>query len=165
MHSHVYHHTYILITASTRHPHLLGGGKNTLSLSQDTNAYTVETSAVSRDNVDLLDGGMKAKLVLVLEFSPEEEHFALCEGMPIPGAPGVVPKLTTPAPPAAVSSTETDVASGGGGAVVIKDNEDDDDEKEKNEAAKKEADENLLRLERCFELFSTPEKLSPEDSW
>lgn len=123
-------------------------------------AYNVESEPVPWNDANLINGGMKAKVLLVLEFLPDEELYAQCEGLPIPGAPGAVaPKLTTSTPEATVASTGKNT-----------DDEDDvDDTQEKDESAKEgdreEDDEKLLRLEKCFELFSTPEKLSPEDSW
>ena len=131
----------------------------------------MESEAVPWDDDSLINGGIKAKVLLVLEFLPDEDLYAQCEGLTIPGAPGVVvPKLTTSTPEATVAAT------GKNKDDEAEDDEDDDDEDDdekqtKDEAAKEgdkeddDDDEKLLRLEKCFELFSTPEKLSPEDSW
>jgi hypothetical protein len=81
--------------------------------------------------------GMQPKITVVCEFATDDiGTAALLSGLALPGIPGV--------------GKEPAAAGGGGGS--------DDDEAGSGSSGG-------LPLSQCFDLFSTPETLSPEDAW
>lgn len=119
-------------------------------------------SNVDANAVDMgdepLNGGLKANITMVVEF--HECAFEALRGKKLLGVPGVAAKALTSVEKATTTEgggEEGGSGGGGGGAAKI---EDDDDEEEEEDG-----DGGGMKLLDCFDLFSTPEKLSEEDAW
>jgi ubiquitin carboxyl-terminal hydrolase 4/11/15 len=110
----------------------------------------VDSHPVDRLDSQAIDQGMHAKLTLVIEFEQDFIDRVMFntsknEVMKIPGIP-----------------VHT-LRKGGGSSEVEEESKgaaEDDDEEEEDDNTDK-----TMKIDDCFELFETPEKLSVEDSW
>mmetsp|Transcript_16127 Transcript_16127/g.37390 ORF Transcript_16127/g.37390 Transcript_16127/m.37390 type:complete len:884 (-) Transcript_16127:291-2942(-) len=132
-----------------------------LFVAKDVYGSSVDAEAVDGKSEVPIDRGMKPKVTLVLEF--EDGAPEALAGSFLPGIPGVA--LPAPSEASAASAASAGAAGGGegdgpsggdGGAAAMEEAEEEEEEAKGSGG---------LPLRACFDLFSTPEKLSPEDVW